>query len=191
MGDAPFWMIVVLVTALAGQFLKIESLSILANLLIVGLMFSNIVFSFLKNKIKRKRPYADEKMQELLNIKIINRDPKHGSKELESFPSGHAHWTSLCVCIIVFQFGYISFLLVGWMIPVMMFLRPYLGVHYPSDAVAGFFIGVINAMITICLSPIISEFTISMKKFDLYNFGYWIFILVFLTFGFRSWLKRV
>ena len=191
MGDAPFWMLMVLVAALAGQFFKIESLSILANLLIVGLMFSNIVFSFLKKKIKRKRPYADEQMQELLNLKIINRDPKHGSKEFESFPSGHAHWTSLCVCIIVYQFGFISLLLVGWMIPTMMFLRPHLGVHYPSDAVAGFIIGVINAMITISLSPIISEFTVSMKKFDWYNLGYWIFILVFLTLGFKSWLKRV
>lgn len=191
MGDGPFWMIVVLVAALIGQIFSVESFSRVANLLIFGLMISNVVFGLLKKNIHRKRPYADVRMQEVINLKIYNRDLNHGSKELESFPSGHALWTSLCVCIIGFEFGYISLLLIGWMIPAMMYLRLHLGVHYPSDVIVGFFIGFINAMITIFLSPTIASFFVSMKSYDFYAIGYWAFILFFLTIGFRSWLKRV
>ncbi len=190
-GDGPFWMLVVLLVALAGQFFRMDSFTQLANLLIFGLMISNLVFGPLKKNINRKRPYADVQLQELLSLKITNRDPKHGSKECESFPSGHALWTTLCVCIIGSQFGYISLILIGWMIPAMSFLRLHLGVHYPSDVIAGSIIGVINAAITIYLSPTITDYLLNLKRYDFYDLGYWVFILIFLSVGLRSWLKRV
>ncbi len=180
-----------LVSALIGQAFNVLSFERVANLLIFGLTITNLVLVPLKKNIQRKRPYADSQMQEVLNLKIDNRDPGHGSKELESFPSGHAVWTSLSVCIISFHYGYIALLSLGWMIPVIMYLRPHLGVHYPSDVIAGFLIGLINAMITICLSSTIFGLVTSMKNNDFYTYGYWIFILFFLIIGFKSWLKRV
>ena len=191
MGDGPFWMIITLAAALSGQFINALSFERVANLLIFGLTITNLVLVPLKKNIQRKRPYADSQVQELLNLKITNRDPDHGSKELESFPSGHAVWTSLSVCIISFQFGYIALLLLGWMIPAIMYLRLHLGVHYPSDVIAGFLIGIFNAMIAIYLSPTIFDFVASMKNNDFYTYGYWIFILFFMIAGFKSWLKRV
>ncbi|MBU2575918.1 phosphatase PAP2 family protein [Patescibacteria group bacterium] len=191
MGDGPFWMIVVLFFALIGQFFDIESVSHSANLLIFGLMLSNFMFSPLKKKIKRKRPYANSQMQKEINLKIDNRDLRHGSKEFESFPSGHAFWTSLSVFIIISQFGIVSIFIIGWLIPIMIYLRLHLGVHYPSDVIAGFLFGAINAMITIYLSPTIKNLIDNLKHYDFFIVLYWVFIAFFLIIGFKSWSKRV
>ncbi|MGD9211046.1 MAG: phosphatase PAP2 family protein [Desulfobacteraceae bacterium] len=191
MGDGPFWLIVMAVAAFIGQIFNVLSFEQVANLLIFGLTITNFVITPLKKKVKRKRPYADKQLRNELNLIISNRDLDHGSRELESFPSGHAVWTSLSVFIISFQFGYIGLLLFGWMIPAIMYLRPHLGVHYPSDVIAGFFIGGVNAMITIYFSPIILDLVTNLKVNNFYTYGYWAFILFFLFYGYKSWLKRV
>ena len=137
MGDGPFWMIVIFIAALTGQLLNSESFSQLSVLLMFGLIISNMVFVPFKSYVRRRRPYTNVELHQDLHIKIQNRDPGHGSKELESFPSGHVLWTTLCVSLICFQYGYIGVLLFGWMIPTMMYLRPHLGVHYPNDVLSG------------------------------------------------------
>ncbi len=190
-GDGPFWMIVLFFAALTGQLSNSESLTQLSIMIMFGLAISNLVFTPLKSHIKRIRPYADAVLQQDLQIKIKNRDPGHGSKELESFPSGHVLWTTLCVSLICFEYGLIAVLLLGWLIPAMMFLRPYLGVHYPSDVLAGLALGSINVIITLLISPDIFDFINSLKEFSGYIYGYWGFIIVFLLVGFKSWLKRV
>lgn len=190
-GDGPFWMILVFLFALVGQLLNKSSFFNLSILLILGLAFSNIVFTLLKNHVKRMRPYANEKLHDILKIRIINRDPGHGSKALESFPSGHVLWTTLCVLLISYNQGLTAVILFGWMIPAMMFLRPYLGVHYPSDTLAGLVLGCIGAAITISIFPMVTDVLKSLKGFTGYTFGYWCLIAVFLIVGFKSWLKRV
>jgi undecaprenyl-diphosphatase len=191
MGDGPFWMLLLFVAALTGQLLAIESLYQLSIMLMFGLMISNMTFVLFKTKVKRKRPYADIELQRYLQIEIKNRDPGHGSKELESFPSGHVLWTTLCVSLIYFQFGYISLILFGWMIPAMVYLRPHLGVHYPSDVLAALAIGSVNVTITILIAPVLLEFLKGLKDYSGFIFGYWTFISVFLIIGFKSWLNRV
>ena len=191
MGDGPFWMILVFISALTGQLLNEPSLTQLSIILMLGLALGNFVFTPLKSNVKRLRPYADTGLHQDLNIIIINRDPGHGSKELESFPSGHVLWTTLCVSLICFQYGLIAVLLLGWMIPAMIFLRPWLGVHYPSDALAGLVIGSTLAAITMLISPIVLDFLNTLKDFNGYIYGYWGFITIFLIVGFKSWLKRV
>ncbi len=191
MGDGPFWMIVVFISALTGQMSNCISFSQLSILLMFGMAISNLVFTPLKSHVKRRRPYANAELHQDLQIKIINRDSGHGSKELESFPSGHVLWTTLCVLIICYNNGFVTLILFGWMIPAMMFLRPYLGVHYPSDAFAGLVLGIINAVITIVISPTLMDFMNSFKDCSGYIYGYWGFISVFLIIGFKSWLKRV
>lgn len=190
-GDGPFWMIVVFISALTGQLSNNVSFTQLSIMLMFGLAISNLVFVPFKNHVKRKRPYADEKLQQDLQIKIKNRDPGHGSKELESFPSGHVLWTTLCVGLICFEYGLIAVILFGWLIPAMMFLRPYLGVHYPSDVLAGLALGSMNAVITSLISPGFIGCINSLKEFSGYIYGYWGFIGLFLFVGFKAWLKRV
>jgi len=191
MGDGPFWMIVVFIAALAGQLFDITPLRDLSILMIFGFIISNAVFVFCKKYVKRKRPYADADLQHDLGIEIQNRDPGHGSKEMESFPSGHVVWTTLCVSLICFQFGYMWLFLLGWMIPTMMYLRPHLGVHYPSDVVAGLILGILTAVVVISAAPSILKILDGLKDHNGYLFGYWTFIGLFLFLGFKSWLKRV
>jgi hypothetical protein len=85
----------------------------------------------------------------------------------------------------------VAVLLFGWMIPTMMYLRPHLGVHYPSDVLAGIVIGIITVGITLHISPILIKVINGIEDHVGYLFGYWIFISVFLIIGFKSWLKRV
>jgi membrane-associated phospholipid phosphatase len=191
MGDGPFWMIVLFITALTGQLLNSESFRQLSVLLMFGLFISNIVFVFCKTYVKRRRPYANVELHQELHIQIQNRDPGHGSKELESFPSGHVLWTTLCVGLICSQFGYIAVLLFGWMIPTMMYLRLYLGVHYPSDIFVSLIISSINVAITLLIAPGLMECINGLRYHTGYIYGYWAFIAEFIIFGFKSWLKRV
>ena len=191
MGDAPFWMLVIAAAALTGQLLNILTFELLSISLMLGLTVGHFTFGQLKIRVNRRRPYANPALQQKLNISIENRDPGHASKELESFPSGHVFWTTLSVCLIIFQFGMSSAILLGWMMPAMMFLRPHLGVHYPSDALAGLTLGVIIAAITQLLFPFVWELLTPLKANPYYVYGYGLFIALFLVVGIKAWLKRV
>jgi len=79
----------------------------------------------------------------------------------------------------------VAVLLFGWM------LRPHLGVHYPSDVLAGIVIGSIIVGITLLISPILIKLINGIADHPGYLFGYWTFISLFLIIGFKSWLKRV
>lgn len=191
MGDGPFWMIVLFTTALAGQLLNSEILRQLVILIMFGMIISNVAFVFCKTYVKRKRPYANMHTQEALGIQIQNRDPGHGSKELESFPSGHVLWTTINVSLFFFQLGYIPLLILGWMIPAMIYLRLHLGVHYPSDVLASLILGSVTVVITVSIAPDIIEFTNGLRDHPGFLYGYWAFISGYLIVGFKSWLKRV
>ena len=80
----------------------------------------------------------------------------------------------------------------GWLIPAMMLLRPYLGVHYPSDAVVGFLLGVMICSLVLSQSTLLTGLSVDILNGGmLYLIGYWIFLAGFLVVGFKSWLKRV
>ncbi len=190
-GDAPIWMVLAVVAAFIGQLFQSVAFENLATLLIIGFIISNLTFGQLKIRVNRRRPYANRQLQQSMNLTIENRDPGHGSKELESFPSGHVLWTTLCVSLICFQFGLVAALLLGWLIPAMIFLRPFLGVHYPSDTLAGLILGGINVLLTLLVAPYAIEFIASLKGYSGFSYGYWACMLMFLMVGFKSWLKRV
>lgn len=191
MGDGPFWLIVVFISALIGQLTGDAAFFRVSILLMAGLAISNVAFGLCKTRIKRRRPYADTELQQDLGIEIKNRDPGHGSKELESFPSGHVLWTVVSVCLIYSEFGYLSLILLGWMVPAMMFLRLYLGVHYPSDVLAGLVLGGVSVLMTLLLAPGLLEHLSGWRNTAGFLLGYWAFVLAFLLIGFKSWLKRV
>jgi membrane-associated phospholipid phosphatase len=192
-GDGPSWMLVIFFSALFSQLTDTPILGMMANLLIIGFIIGNATFVPMKEKIHRRRPYANRELQEELGIEIINRDPGHGSKELESFPSGHALWTMMCVIIICFQFGWPAFILLGWLAPIMILLRPYLGVHYPSDVLFGAALGAVFAGIAIGSAPFVTEFLsyLQQQSGAFYYLGYWAFIALFMYKGMKSWLRRV
>jgi membrane-associated phospholipid phosphatase len=190
-GEGMTWMTVLFITAVMGQLLRSEPLNELAIMLMLGSFMGIIVFLLCKVFVKRRRPYANDQLQQDLNIKIENRDPWYASKTQESFPSGHVLWTTICICLICYQFGWIFVLGLGWMIPAMIYLRPHLGVHYPSDTITSLFTGIIIAVITLCIAPLVEEYLNNLKKYPLYTYGYWIFIIGYFGIAIKIWLKRI
>ncbi len=191
MGDGPFWLLTLFGAALIGQLSGQAAFQKLPILLMIGFIIANLIFLPCKLHLKRRRPYANPQLQEQLALEIINRDPGHGSKELESFPSGHALWTTLCVGLICARLGLPAILLLGWMIPTMLFLRPYLGVHYPSDALAGLIMGLLCVGLTLLIAPPILGLIEPHRHLPAYTISYWAAILLFLLLAFKNWLKRV
>ncbi|MFA0791458.1 phosphatase PAP2 family protein [Microbulbifer echini] len=190
-GDAPFWILSVVFFAAAGELfgnMRLENISIL---LMFALIVSNIIFNPIKIHFKRLRPYANKDLQKKLGIQITNRDLSTGSKESESFPSGHVLWTSVSVIVICSQLGWVSVLVLGWLIPAILFLRPYLGVHHPSDALAGLLLGIAVSALTIYLSPSLINLLRYVKEHYLLIYVYWLCITVFLFIGFKLWSRRV
>jgi membrane-associated phospholipid phosphatase len=190
-GDAMFWMMVLFIAAVAGQLLDSEPLNQLVIKLISGSMIGVVIFLLFKTGVKRRRPYANEELQNDLNMEIENRDTGYASKELESFPSGHVLWTTVSVSLICFQFGWLSVLFIGWMIPAMIYLRPHLGVHYPSDVFAGLILGGIIVALTIFIAPGLTGYTNGLRNHPYYLYGYWAFITGYLIVGVNLWLKRI
>ena len=108
--------------------------------LIFGALFTNVI---LKRVIARERPFADTSSQFFYFWKAAG-----GLQEGEySFPSGHATAST--------AFGFALFLVANkkysWLflfIPLIMgFTRVYFVVHYASDILGGFVVGIIAATI--------------------------------------------
>lgn len=190
-GDAVFWLISLLFFALAAQFLDSEPLRELVIKLYIGSTIAVIIFFIFKDKVKRRRPYANEELQKDLNLKIESRDIWFAAKERESFPSGHVLWTSISIILICFQFGWLYVALLGWVIPAMIYLRPHLGVHYPTDVLASFGLAVVIVAVTMLISPSVMEFINSVKTYFFYPVIYWAFIIGYAIVGVKLWLKRI
>lgn len=96
----------------------------------------------LKNIVQRVRPY--DRYADLIPLVAKPRD--------FSFPSGHAGCSFAAACVLCMalpkgkkKWGYLLLLLAA----VIAFSRLYVGVHYPTDVLAGMVIGFLCAFITV------------------------------------------
>ena len=100
------------------------------------LAISQTITYGLKNLLGRERPY--NKLKNLNTFGIILKD--------YSFPSGHSSASFSIASIIAFNMPPLSILVVALALAVGI-SRIYLGVHYPTDVLAGIIIGVGAAIV--------------------------------------------
>ncbi len=129
-GSVVFSIIIIIITSiLLYKYNKKDDLKYFLIIMIIG----NITSFMLKLIIARNRP-------DILRLMIENT---------YSFPSGHTFITTLLYGSILvllnkyYKKSYVLWTIYGILVMLIMFTRIYLGVHYFSDTLGGFFLGII------------------------------------------------
>ncbi len=107
-------------------------------LMVVALVLGLLLAVAIKRLIGRPRPMA-----RLMGVHLVGEIPP-----FESFPSAHAAVAFAMAGILVLRHPHVAW----WAIPLASlvgFSRIYMGLHYPSDVVAGAMVGVAVAVIVI------------------------------------------
>ncbi len=121
-------------------------LSYIASTFLIGLL----IILAIKLIVNRARPFEEFNQEEL---KVLERKPTS-----KSFPSWHSYNIvshGLLFGLFFLRSPLITILIILFSI-IVSFSRIQLGVHYPSDVIAGFFIGIIGFLLSIyIISPIL------------------------------------
>lgn len=105
----------------------------LAGLLAFGIELP--LYKLLKNGIKRDRP-CDV---------LANVHRRVSPSDQFSFPSGHTAAAFVMATLLSYFFPLLSMPVISWAL-LVGFSRIYLGVHYPTDILAGMAVGLLSAM---------------------------------------------
>ena len=110
--------------------------------LIMTVMTSYPLNSYLKFTVARPRPYIDGAVSKL--------EPPFGTalSDFESFPSGHAQMTTAFFgAVASTSRKVLVWILCFLVVALIAFARMYFGVHYPSDVLMGFLFGAVFALL--------------------------------------------
>ena len=140
-GDSWFWLPGLLLLAWFGD----EAWRRLAVLLIAGILLTAVVVMLIKFSVRRQRPEGEWGQ-------IYRRADPH------SFPSGHAA-RSLMLAVVALVMGpaWLGWLLIVWA-PLVGLARVATGLHYVSDVLAGWVLGLVLGLLATQLSGFIPAF---------------------------------
>ncbi|MFX1574669.1 MAG: phosphatase PAP2 family protein [Promethearchaeota archaeon] len=158
--------------------------SYISSTFLIGLLIILVI----KQIVKRARPFESFKQNELI---VLERKPTS-----RSFPSWHSY--NIVAHGLLFGLFFLRSPLITVIIIIVSiivsFSRIYLGVHYPSDVIVGFFIGIFGFLLSIyVISPILLTFITKLEQLITYTIQYqkinsllyeniWYFLLSLLIF---------
>jgi undecaprenyl-diphosphatase len=136
-GDSWFWLSGLGLTWLLGST-DLRRWALHMILSIFALAFTVMVIKF---ALRRPRPEGEFG-------EIYRRSDPH------SFPSGHAA-RSMLLAVLSLGWGppWLSWILVPWA-PLVSLARVALGLHYPTDVLAGAFLGILGGVLAILIIPL-------------------------------------
>ena len=136
LGDGIFWYALMLGILAVEQGGGVKAV---LHMLAVGLT-GTLIYKWLKHKTHRPRPYQ------------VHQDVFVTGKPLDrfSFPSGHTLHAVAFGLVALFYFPLLAIILIPFIVMVAM-SRVILGLHYPSDVLAGAAIGCVIAQLSFVL----------------------------------------
>ena len=137
LGDGVFWYTLMAAILIVEQGAGLKPV---LHMLAAGLA-GTLIYKWLKHKTHRPRPY-----QVRQDVWVVGKPLDHFS-----FPSGHTLHAVAFGLVALFYYPALAFLLVPFIVMVAM-SRVILGLHYPTDVLAGASIGYVIAQISIQIS---------------------------------------
>ena len=158
-----------------------------------------IVILSIKNAVKRERPF-----ETLTKIKVLENYPTS-----RSFPSWHAYnIASQGIVIGVLFNSYIFTIITLIFAALLAFSRIQLGVHYPSDVITGYILGILGGGLTLLIiGPFVYSIITYLEQFATHQIEYnrlnsmlgeaWyfiicliVFVLIFLSAEYKALKKK-
>ncbi len=136
LGDGMFWYMLMLVILMTQQM---DGVKPFLHMAIVGLTGA-LIYKWLKTKTQRPRPY-----QVRQDVWVVGRPLDHFS-----FPSGHTLHAVAFGLVAMFYYPILAIILMPFIVMVAM-SRVILGLHYPSDVMAGAALGYLIAQFSFAL----------------------------------------
>lgn len=134
LGDGVFWYSLLFgILLVQGEVAFIPVLHIVAT----GLL-GTLVYKWLKGKTLRPRPY-----QVLQDVWLTGKP-----LDYFSFPSGHTLHAAVFTCMTLTYYPFLAILVIPFSVMVAA-SRVVLGLHYPSDVIAGAAIGIAMSVLSI------------------------------------------
>ena len=163
-------MAMIILAVILLLFKKTRRLGLIVGIsILVGAIFTNVI---LKNAVSRLRPYLNPEYKDLWQAV-----GSHLESDL-SFPSGHMTATTATFMAIFFASkNKLKSLWTAIPILLMGVSRNYLIVHYATDVIAGFIVGLVASIISVVLNKFIwkkidgseNKFSTFMKNADIIN----------------------